>query len=397
MKTRMFFLIALVVSIALLAAACSTGVPKQTQLMKDVGVEDVTTRELRMIAYGFGAHCAGVVELAAQTIQDSTDSPVVRENAILWKMNAVPVIYQAAFTADPLGAITSMWAFCVEMRVLFTTGAAGDAFGEWQDIAVKASKDLEAGAAAVAASVLPDEYMARLETGLVAYAEKRPFDSLHFVRKGGNIEFLKAIAGSSSGGLVAAASMSEEMKALSDRMNIFTVTIPRQVQWQNELIAVRLAALVDAKADSALALFTTESGTILDPLLMFMTRERDLMMAYLSDERSAVIEGIATERIAALESLAEERTAVLEHLTSERSMMMEQINVMTLASIKQMLDESQELSESAIDHLFWRVLQLLALPFIILLALSVVVLVMIRNGIRRYVDTVEAAGRNKLT
>ena len=98
-----------------------------------------------------------------------------------------------------------------------------------------------------------------------------------------------------------------------------------------------------------------------------------------------------------VESLAEERTAVLEYLTSERSMMMEQINVMTLASIKQMLDESQELSEAAIDHLFWRVLQLLALPFIILLALSVVVLVMIRNGIRRYVDTIEAAGRNKLT
>ena len=39
-------------------------------------------------------------------------------------------------------------------------------------------------------------------------------------------------------------------------------------------------------------------------------------------------------------------------------------------------------------------LQLLALPFIILLALSVVLLVMIRNGMRRYLDTVEA-GRQR--
>jgi hypothetical protein len=52
--------------------ACSAKAPKQTELMKSYGIEDFTTRELTVVILGFGTHCAGTVELAAQVIQDGT-------------------------------------------------------------------------------------------------------------------------------------------------------------------------------------------------------------------------------------------------------------------------------------------------------------------------------------
>jgi hypothetical protein len=216
--------------VALFAAACSTRVPKQTELMKEFGVKDFTTRELRAIVYGFGSESAGKIELSAQEIQDSADSPEIRENAVLWKMNAVPVIYQATFTQDPLAALSTSWAFCVQMRKYFTTGAGRELFGEWQDIAVNVSQELEADAFELAKTVMPETDLLKAQESLEAYADNNPFENQLFVRTGDTLKFLKASAGTSSSGLVAAASMSEEMRTLADRMSIFTVTVPKQVQ-----------------------------------------------------------------------------------------------------------------------------------------------------------------------
>jgi hypothetical protein len=229
--------------VALFAAACSTRVPKQTELMKEFGVKDFTTRELRAIVYGFGSESAGKIELSAQEIQDSADSPEIRENAVLWKMNAVPVIYQATFTQDPLAALSTSWAFCVQMRKYFTTGAGRELFGEWQDIAVNVSQELEADAFELAKTVMPETDLLKAQESLEAYADNNPFENQLFVRTGDTLKFLKASAGTSSSGLVAAASMSEEMRTLADRMSIFTVTVPKQVQWQTELLMARAAGI----------------------------------------------------------------------------------------------------------------------------------------------------------
>ena len=49
--TRAVFLL---IAMTLFAAGCSTKAPKQTNFMEQLGVEDVTTRELQLVVYGFG-------------------------------------------------------------------------------------------------------------------------------------------------------------------------------------------------------------------------------------------------------------------------------------------------------------------------------------------------------
>ena len=75
MKTNPWFrLSATLTLVVAIVASCSTGAPQQTELMKSFAIEDFTSRELTVVVLGFGAHYAGIVELAAQAIQDSADS-----------------------------------------------------------------------------------------------------------------------------------------------------------------------------------------------------------------------------------------------------------------------------------------------------------------------------------
>jgi len=391
MKSKIITLAGALMALALgLATACSTGAPKQTDLMEEFEIEDVTTRELQLIVYGFAVHCAGTVELAAQAIQDSSDSPEMRENAILWKINAVPVFYRAAFGHDPLGATINTWALCVQQRQFFTTGAGNDLFGDLQDIAVEASREIEAGVVDLAKTILADKDIALFQEGLEGYATDSPIENLLFVRRGNSTNFLKNVAGTSAGGLAAAASMSEEMRSLADRMTIFTVSVPKQVQWHAELMIAQAPELIAEQRDSAIAVVQKESWSMLEPLMEFMANERELIASDITRERAAVLEGIASERIAVLHALVDERNFVMEQITSERNLTMEQLNAITLASIELMIKESGEFSKEAIDHVFWRALQMLALPFLGLVVVCVIVLLMIRDGINRYLRLLAA-------
>lgn len=382
-------LLLLVLATALITA-CSTGAPKQTELMKDFGVEEVTTRELEVIVYGFAVHCAGSVELAAQEIQEGTDSAEIQQNAILWKMNAVPVIYRSAFNPDPLGSLSSVWAFCIQMRQFLTTGAGSDLFGKWQQVAVEASTELEADAEQLEESFLAESDFALFRDGMEKYASNHPIENLLFVRRGDSAKFLKSTAGSSAGGLAAAASMSEEIQSLSNRMSILTVSVPKQVQWHTELMLAQAPELVAEQRDSVMAIMQEESQNMLTPLMEFLSTERQQITADMERERSAVLSAIASERIAVLQTLVEERNIILKTIADERNLTLEQLNVLTLSSIEHMIGKTSDLSNQTVDHVFWRAIQLLFLPFVVLMVMCVIVLLMIRNAIRRHLDMLES-------
>jgi hypothetical protein len=308
----------------------------------------------------------------------------------LWKLNSVPAIYRAAFGPDPLGNLSSLWALSVQMRQFFTTGSGQDLFGEWQDVAVEASRQMEADAERLVGTVLAGQDVQAFKEDLETYANENPIDNMLFVRQGDDIEYLKRIAGLSEGGLAAAASMAEEMQTLSDRMAILTASVPKQVQWHTELMMAQAPELIAEQRDSVIATVHKESWNMLVPLMEFVANERELIAADITRERAAVLEGIAAERIAVLEALVQERNFVLEVVANERNLTMEQLNAITLASIEQIIKQSGDFSKDAIDHVFWRTLQLLFLPFVGLFVFCIVVLLMIRRGIDRYLRIMAA-------
>lgn len=75
-----------------------------------------------------------------------------------------------------------------------------------------------------------------------------------------------AVGAPVAGGLGAAAAMSEQMVALTDRANIMTAYLPRQIAWQTAAVAEESRELADDMQEQAIG------G--LDPILVFMDEQR---------------------------------------------------------------------------------------------------------------------------
>jgi hypothetical protein len=82
--------------------------------------------------------------------------------------------------------------------------------------------------------------------------------------------------------------------------------------------------------------------------------------------RVATLETVSGERVAVLEALTRERVAMLEAVTTQR--------IATLAAVDSILQGTMDRSERLVDHIIWRLAQLLAVCLIVLLIAAVIVL-----------------------
>jgi hypothetical protein len=185
--------------------------------------------------------------------------------------------------------------------------------------------------------------------------------------------------------------MDEQMQSLSDRMALLTVSIPKQVQWHAELMMAQAPSFIDEERDSTIAILEKETVAMLQPLMLYIEEMREEVTNDIAQERIAVMKGIASERIAVLEALVEERNVVLERIGEERNLTIEQIGALMLSTVEQMVDDTGNLSKKTADHIFFRTIQLLALPFLGLAVFCVILLLMIRNGINRYLKILAEA------
>lgn len=360
-----------------LTPGCAGSPPQQTGLMQSFDI-DASRREMQILMYAYGNHFAGQVELAADRIYHETNDPTVREMAILWKLNAVPEMLKACFSNDPSAGMMGAWLFAVQMEQYFETGNGKDVFGAQQHIAITTAREARQRLGALAQMTWNTDVMMQVKPRLEQLAAENPIQNQLFVREHFTPQLARDLAGDVQGGLGAAGAMHEQMLALTDRANVMTSLLPRQVQWQSELLLARGESLVATRMDSAFS--------DLRPFLQYLSDERAQVTRDLGVERAAILEGIATERLAVLEALAQERGEVLTAVTRERNATLEALNTLTLGAIKEIVAESQLVADHAIDRIYRRSLQLLALPALVSLVLVIIVIVLVRNAIHRIPD-----------
>ncbi|MCE9625867.1 MAG: hypothetical protein K8R69_10525 [Deltaproteobacteria bacterium] len=83
---------------------------------------DLTAEQLRLQVADFVVVFGGMVERGADEIIENSDSPKAKENALLWKANAIPVCQMAAFQFDPMVGLLDLWAFSSQMTEFFENG-----------------------------------------------------------------------------------------------------------------------------------------------------------------------------------------------------------------------------------------------------------------------------------
>jgi hypothetical protein len=368
--------------LALLLAGCASAPPEKTEFMERAGT-DLTKRQLETLMYRYGMHYAGQVELAAYEIYEDSKDREIRNNAIIWNTICVPQMMSSCFNHEPMVGLAQAWIYAGQVREYFEEGRGKDYFGPYQDRVVAVSRSLETDIHDIVFGILPeavaDTFEQRRDEWLVQY----PINNDRFVTEGITPTMIRAMGTEVPGGLGAAGSMNQQMVAMTDRANLLTAYMPRQLQWQTASVLAQSQEMIADVTDSTIARLNREAGATIGPLLAFLDEQRRLATADMASERAAVLSALVLERTAVLTHLEVQRSEVFKEISNERNELLKNMNEFSLAMLQQTVLESQEMAEASIDRVYWRTVNLMVLPFLALIVFLIIVMVWIRNTTNR--------------
>ncbi len=381
--SRSSHIVILFICIILLAGLGCQAQPRKTMLdrveTKSGKKLRTTSTELRLKTQHAAQPLSGIIEAHADMILADTVDPGIRKNALLWKINGIPAIQQAAFQPDPFLAFLDLWVLSVQMRLFFEEGAGKDALGKWHPLAVKGAHKVESIIESMAREISGDGDISGAEEKIEARSQEHPLESLHFIRPSVTILLAAEIGGQDLGTFEIVEAVAVGVADLSQQMATYADYLPKQARWQTELLLESLAA--SEKIDQALSEFMRVSRDI-DRLtalaetapqkisseraiiLKSLARDLDRALAALDSQRRATLEVLEKERIAVMDDVKTERAGMSADITAERIAMLKEIDRQrqeTLANVeaigKRLLDHALEQGNTKIDHFFMRTLQ----------------------------------------
>jgi hypothetical protein len=122
------------------ACAMNKAAPRQTDIMQKTGAVSVSSAELRAQMNDLAERLAGRLEQAADLIRAETRDRVVRRRTLVFKVDAIPAVYTAAYRADPLTAAMDVWGLAFQINQYVDEGAGREAFGQQQGMAREAAR-----------------------------------------------------------------------------------------------------------------------------------------------------------------------------------------------------------------------------------------------------------------
>jgi hypothetical protein len=372
----------IICSVLLSLIGCQSA-PRQTLLErveKNTGQKLRTTQtELRLKTQHAALPLSGIIEAHADMILADTTDPGVRKSALLWKINGIPAIQQAAFQPDPFLAFLDLWVLSVQMRLFFEEGAGQDALGKWHSLAAQGAHKVESLVETMARDISGDGDISAAEEKIDAWSRKHPIESLHFIRPSLTILLAKELGGQELGTFEIVEAVAVGVSDLSQQMAAYADYLPKQARWQTELLLEGLTATekvdqaltefmrVSKDIDRLTALAETAPDTIAREraiILKSLARNLDRALAALDKQRLATLATLEKERLAVMADVKTERSAMSADITAERIALLKEIERQrqeTLAKVesigKRLLDDTLENSNSKIDHFFVRTLQ----------------------------------------
>lgn len=362
-----------------LAAGCASLSPKTdptrpTPLMEEMGTT-MSAVEMRHRVDALVPSLLAFVDETTSRIRAETTDPEIRRRALYLKIDTLPVVYRAAFQTDPLAAALDLWLLSYQLEDCLEAGVGPCDFGPQQPIARDAARaqreELDRQFAAVSEH---PEVTARDRELVREVARHYPLQDEGAIRRRHTmtLELLKAMDAEGVGVFDVVGDVSTTLTNLTNRLNLYLGDATRLGRWQAELLAEDVArwpeidralTALDRLAESVELVNRTLEPEILNALI---DRPLDLVQA----ERQIILADVERQRVLTLEYVTAERQAVVEDLLAgvqaERVATLAQVRQERLETLEEIDRIRQEVTEDAVtqgfrlvDHLIWRLAQLL--------------------------------------
>jgi len=347
------------VTAAVLALGACARVPTQSASMQASPELIVSANQLQLQSFEMGRNLSTLIEEAADSIRAVSTDPMVRRNALLWKISAVPLAQEAALRNDPHVASVDLLAFAVQQQDYLTSGSGRDAFGPRQPIAVAAAGAAEREATGLVASSLKGGRLsASAEANIRTWAAGHRLQGPAFRRASVLASDWQALGLSDDSFVATVGNVDRTLVNISYRLSYLNETLAEVVRWNAELAAEQ--ALATPRIDSLFGTGTgtlRSLGTLADAAPALIDSLREAMMRDIDRERVEMMRDVDRQRVLAFQDLSVQRVALEAALTVERKALMEQLGqerVGLFLSVDSLAQRSIDKSMAMLGRLAWQ-------------------------------------------
>jgi hypothetical protein len=360
--------------------------------MKDVGAT-MSAVELRKRVDDMVPPLLAGIEQTVDHVRAEAKDPEVRRRALQLKIDAIPVVYRAAFQPDPLAAMLDLWLFLYQMEQCFDAGTGPCELGAHQAAARAAIRaQREVFEREVEKAATNPEALATSRARVQETARRHPLTDEGAIarRRTMTVELARVMGAQSRDAFAVIGDVSMTLTDLTNRLNTYIGDAGRLGRWHAELLLEDLAQRPEVKgsvadlhrvADSADEVAEVLDPSVLDGLLdrplALIPEERRAVLADIERQRTLTLEYLTGERVAALQAVREERVATMAQLHEERVETMEQVDTLR----RQFVEDSVAQAFRVVDHLVWRLAQLLV---VLTLLAALLAWLVIRTGRLRF-------------
>jgi hypothetical protein len=255
---------------------CAT-ITEESALVKKLGGVEMKTAEVQLRVRSLAMPIVSRVETASDRIIATSPDPGVRRGALLWKIEAVPVLYQTILHPDPLVAVLDTWAFVYQMRDYFDKGPGRSALGKSYKIAVDSCDDINRMILAFAREVKPGVTGEKVRE----WAQSHPITGTISGRTSVEKLFARAMAEKDMGALAAAGAAVEGLNDLTERVDLYAAFLPKAARWQAELLLSDLGAKENLQvltADVARIASVERVAELADGIPALVSQEREILL-----------------------------------------------------------------------------------------------------------------------
>jgi hypothetical protein len=367
---------------SIVAAGCASLGPtvdpsRPTALMQERDAR-MSALEMRQRVDALVPSMLSFVEETTDRVRSETSDPAIRRRALLLKIDALPVVYRAAFQTDPLAAALDLWLLSYQLENCLEEGIGPCDFGPQQPIAREAARAQREELDGLFAKVSANPEATVRDRELVrSTALRYPLEDEASIRRRRTMteELLKAMDVEGIGAFDVIGDVSTTLANLTTRLNLYLGDATRLGRWQAELLVGDLAEDLARRAETGDVLTNLDRVTDsvesaartleIESLNALMDRPLDLVR----DERQALLADIDRQRVLTLEYLTGERQAtvdaLLEGVRAERVATLAQIRQERLETLEEIerlrrdtLTDGGAVGVRLVDHLVWRLAQL---------------------------------------
>ncbi len=335
---------------------------KETKTTPGGNIIEVSNLELRLTMDDFFATFVLTVTQAADSIINASSDYTIDNQALMWKINAIPVAQGSILSRDPFAAFVDMSVFSAQMKHYFESGNGSSLFGEYQEIAVACSNQIWSQLVETGEGIVGNGNFTNGIALIEDFASKNPIENSYFNRKS-TLPLLARIQKEEKVKLkTLAESMAGSVDELTNRMNVYTTLLPIQMRWQAEYLMNNSISQyqLEQKYDSIYGLLD-RAIVLAESTPGIVDTQRMAVFNDLGQERKIILDAIRQERMAVMALLQKERELILQSLNEEisfqREASMENLDQLSGQSINSSFDQLNHLA----DRLFWRSLILLLL------------------------------------